>query len=108
MKKILGWTAVGIMSVGALGACSSDKKSPSTTKAPAVTTGDTTSGADTGSAAADKFCTDVADLINKGPTDPNYTANLQKLITESQTLLTSEPGAAAKIQDCLTKLNPGG
>jgi len=122
MKKILSWTAVGIMSIGALGACSSDKKSPSTTAAPEVTTGDDTattaaSGDDTAttaasgesSAAVDEFCAKVTDLVTKGPTDPEYATKLQELIASSQSLITTlTPADQAKIQECVTELTPGG
>src|SRR4051794_41672205 len=117
MKKIYGWTAVGILSVGALGACSSDKKSPSTTKAPAVSTatGDSTaasSGAsDSNSATVDKFCADAADLVAKGPTDSGYASGLQKLTAQGASLgaaVAADPTLQTKLTDCLKKLVPGG
>jgi len=118
MKKILSWTAVGIMSLGALAACSSDKKSPSTTKAPDVTTAETsgdgtattTGGAsDENAATVEKFCTDVADLVAKGPTASDYTTKLQELIAQSGTLgaaVAADPTLQAKLTDCLGKLQP--
>lgn len=129
MKKILSWTAVGIMALGALGACSSDKKSPSTTTASDVTTATTAAGDDTAttaagdgtettaassgdsSAAADKFCADVTALVEKGPTASDYATKLQELIAQGTTLAAaaaSDPTVSAKLQECVTKLTPGG
>lgn len=123
MKKILSWTAVGIMSIGALAACSSDdKKSPTTTAAPAATDGgstETTAAGDTGTttggasdenaATVDKFCSDVADLVAKGPTASDYATKLQELIAQSGTLgaaVAADPTLQAKLTECLTKLQP--
>jgi len=121
MKKILSWTAVGIMSIGALAACSSDdKKSPTTTAAPAATTGDTSaSGDDTATttggasdenaATVDKFCSDVADLVAKGPTASDYATKLQELIGQGASLgaaVSADPTLQTKLTDCLTKLQP--
>ena len=117
MKKILSWTAVGILSMGALAACGSDddKKSPSTTAAPAATNGDSTettaaSGdSGEGSASVDEFCAKVTDLVTKGPSDPQYATKLQELIQNSTSLLaTLTPADQAKLQECVTKLTPGG
>ena len=124
MKKILSWTAVGIMSIGALAACSSDdKKSPTTTAAPAATSGDdtattaagddtatTTGGAsDENAATVDKFCSDVADLVAKGPTASDYATKLQELIGQGASLgaaVSADPSLQTKLTDCLTKLQP--
>ena len=67
MKKMLGWTMVAVMSIGGLAACSSDKDSPSTTKA-TTATADTTaagSGESSGNAAVDEFCAQADELAVK-------------------------------------------
>jgi len=123
MKKILSWTAVGILSMGALAACGSDddKKSPSTTAAPEVTTGDDTattaaSGDDTATTAASgessaevqEFCDKVTELVTKGPADPEYATKLQELIASSTALLSSlTPADQATLSECTTKLTGG-
>ena len=127
MKKILSWTAVGILSMGALAACGSDddKKSPSTTEAPAATNGDsteTTAGGDStettaggasdeNAATVEKFCSDVADLVAKGPTASDYATKLQELIGQGTSLgaaVAADPTLQGKLTECLTKLTPGG
>ena len=125
MKKIFGWTAVGLMSVSAFAACSSDDdKDTTTTKAATVTstesTGDSTAGsatdetmasADENEATVDKFCADVTDLAAKGPTASDYASKLQELTAQGASLgaaVAADPSLQTKLTDCLKKLVPGG
>jgi hypothetical protein len=111
MKKILGWTAAVLVSVAGVAACGSDKKeSPTTTAATATTAaGSATTaggGSSSGSSSAQQFCNDVQAILDKGPTDPNYVTNLQKLISQGTSLISSNPADAATLQACITKLQP--
>jgi maltose-binding protein MalE len=123
MKKMLGWTMVAVMSIGGLAACSSDKDSPSTTKA-TTATADTTaagSGESSGNAAVDEFCAQADELAVKlkdviaNPTSANaaeVTAAATKLSTDGAALVSANPNDAAKIQECVKKITdaatPGG
>ncbi len=111
MKKILGWAMVATMSLGAMAACGSDKKSPTTTKAPA-TSGSTASGS-SGSSAVDTFCSQAHDLAVKlkaviaNPSSADaasVTASATKLATDGAALISSNPNDAAKIQACTKEL----
>lgn len=112
MKKILGWTMVGMISLGSLAACSSDSKSTSTTKATASSTA-AGSGASSGGTAVDTFCKEADDLaaklkdVIKNPTSANaadVTAAASKLSTDAAALISSNPNDSAKIQACVKKL----
>ena len=110
MNKMLGWTAVAMISVGSLAACSSDSKS-TTTKATKTTTA--TAGESSGNAAVDKFCKESDDLAAKlkdviaNPTSANaaeVTAAATKLSSDAAALISSNPNDSAKIQACVKKL----
>ena len=50
-------------------------------------------------------------LVEKGPTDSGYAAGLQELISQGASLgaaVASDPSLQTKLQDCVTKLTPGG
>ncbi|MCU1367871.1 MAG: hypothetical protein JWN39_3510 [Ilumatobacteraceae bacterium] len=111
MKKILGYTVAAVISLGGIAACSSDAKTTPTTKA--ATTGATTGGAstDTNTATVDKFCTDVTDLVAKGPTASDYASKLTALTSQGASLgaaVAADPSLQTKLTDCLKKLVPGG
>ena len=131
MKKILGWTIAGIVSLGGIAACSSSTvKSPITTaKAPVSSTvigggtATTTAPAAGGStsAAVDAFCAQGVDLTAKlkkviaDPTNADYAsviASATKYATDSVALMTSNPSDVAKITACTSAvsaaLTPGG
>lgn len=131
MKKILGWTIAGIVSLGGIAACSSSAvKSPITTaKAPVSSTvigggtATTTAPAAGGStsAAVDAFCAQGVDLTAKlkkviaDPTNADYAsviASATKYATDSVALMTSNPSDVAKITACTSAvsaaLTPGG
>ena len=134
MKKILGWTIAGIVSLGGVAACSSSAvKSPTTTaKAPATGTATTAPAAGgtattapaaggSTSAAVDAFCAQGVDLTAKlkkviaDPTSADYSsviASATKYATDSLALMTSNPNDVAKITACTSAvsaaLTPGG
>ena len=117
MKKILNWSLVAIVSFGGLAACGSDKKSTSTTKAPATEatagsdTGDSTSSGDANTATVEKFCKDVTDLVAKGPSASDYASKLTELTGQGASLgaaVAADPSLQTKLSDCLKKLVPGG
>lgn len=104
--KMLTCMIATTMSLGMMSACSSDAKSPVTTKAPA--SGDTTAPA-TGSGAADKFCAETKDLTVKlkamianpaGADAAALTASATKLSTDAAALISANPADSAKIQAC--------
>ncbi|MCU1397228.1 MAG: hypothetical protein JWN62_337 [Acidimicrobiales bacterium] len=110
MKKVLGYTVAAVISLGGIAACSSDAKSTPTTKA--ATTDATTGGAtDSNTATVDKFCTDVTDLVAKGPTASDYASKLTALTGQGASLasaVAANPSLQTKLTDCLKKLVPGG
>ena len=62
-------------------------------------------------ATVDKFSNDVADLVKKGPADSGYAAGLQALTAQGASLgaaVAADPSLQTKLQECLTKLVPGG
>ena len=115
MMKLLGWTMVAVMSLGGLAACSSDKDSPSTTKATTPAGGSTaaSAGESSGNAAVDEFCKQADDLAGKlkdviaNPTSANaaeVTAAASKLSTDAAALISANPNDTAKINECVKKL----
>jgi hypothetical protein len=134
MKKILGWTIAGIVSLGGIAACSSSAvKSPITTaKAPVSSTvigggtatttapgagGTATTAPAAGgstSAAVDAFCAQGVDLTAKlkkviaDPTNADYAsviASATKYATDSVALMTSNPSDVAKITACTSAVS---
>ncbi len=133
MKKILGWTIAGIVSLGGVAACSSSAvKTPATTaKAPASSTVTGASTATTApaaggtattapaaggstSAAVDAFCAQGVDLTAKlkkviaDPTNADYStviASATKYATDSLALMTSNPNDVAKITACTSAVS---
>jgi hypothetical protein len=112
---------IAIVSLGGVAACGSDKKSTSTTKAPAtgatsaVTSGgdtsDTASSGDANTATVDKFCKDVTDLVANGPSASDYASKLTALTGQGASLgaaVAADPSLQTKLTDCLKKLVPGG
>jgi hypothetical protein len=125
MKKILGWTVAGIVSIGGFAACGSDEdKSPDTTAASTATTaggteettatGETTAGsvAEGGesSAEVEQFCADAEDLVERiKNADTADLATLQADATQFTTDAASitanaTPEETARIQECLGEL----
>lgn len=118
MKKILGWTVVGLLSIGGLAACGSDDdESPSTTNAPAGTTASGDSTADTAaeggesSAEVEQFCADAEDLVerikNASAEDlGTLQADATKFTTDAASLTAkATPAEATRIQECLSELS---
>ena len=122
MNKFLGWTAAAAFAVGGLVGCSSDKKLIVTTTTAA--TGSTSGGATASTAAAgsgasgatpsvDAFCKEITDYAAKvqaaianpsGADKAALGAAAQKLSTESQALVQSNPADIAKIEACAQTL----
>ena len=111
MKKIIGYAVAAVVSLGGIAACSSDSKSTTTTKAATAGSTAATTAGGSNSATVDKFCTDVTDVVTKGPTASDYASKLTALTSQGASLaaaVAADPSLQTKLTDCLKKLVPGG
>jgi hypothetical protein len=120
MNRILGWTVAGVLSLGGIAGCSSDKAATPVAKTPAAPEA-TTAGAPSANPAVDTFCKEADDVATKLKAvlaDPSngdiaaLSAAAAKLATDSASLISIQPAEAAKITACTQKLadaaKPGG